>query len=337
MIQRTNPKQHTVLVLLVLAAALLVTLPAWIPSFYLTLAIRIMFFGILAMSFTFLAGKGGMVSLAQVALFGTSGYVLAYTSLTLGLPWLVSIALAIGLSVVLAAIFGLLAVRTSGIYFLMITLALGQIMWGVAFQWVSVTGGFDGLQGIRAPTVLGIDFTIPINFYYILLVVTIGVAALLRTVINSPFGLALQGIRDNPLRMQALGYPVTMIRYLAFVLAGFVAAIPGVFFAYFTGVINPGALEMSRSVWILVVTILGGIGSLFGAFLGTMIVVLLETFVIHITPRYLTVIGLVFLLTILFAPDGITGRFEALLRWLKRSKYGPSHDGANRMADRERG
>jgi branched-chain amino acid transport system permease protein len=337
MTQRNTLKQHTLSVLLVLAAALLVTLPVWIPSFYLTLTIRIMFFGILAMSFTFLAGKGGMVSLAQVAVFGTSGYALAYTSLTLGLPWFVSIALAIGLSVVLAAVFGLLAVRTSGIYFLMITLALGQIMWGVAFQWVSVTGGFDGLQGMRAPTVLGIDFTSPINFYYVLLVVTIGIVVLLRTVINSPFGLALQGIRDNPLRMQALGYPVTTIRYLAFVLAGFVAAIPGVFFAYFTGVINPGALEMSRSVWILVVTILGGIGSLVGAFLGTTIVVLLETFVIHVTPRYLTVIGLVFLLTILFAPDGITGRFEALLRWLKRSKYGPSHDGANRMADRGRG
>lgn len=307
-------------IIILLLGALLVSFPLWLPSFYLTLVIRILFFSLLAMSFTFLAGQGGMVSLAQVAIFGTSGYALTILSTQYGLSWTVSVPLALASGTLLAALFGVLAVRTFGIYFLMITLALGQIVWGIAFQWISMTGGFDGIGGLRAPTILGVAFRSPENFYLLVLSVTALVGWGLFRVVQSPFGLALNGVRDSPTRMQALGYPVALIRYLAFVLAGIVASISGVFFAYFTGIMNPSALDLFRSVWILVVSILGGIGSLVGAFIGTTVVVVLEIVVSQITPRYMTVIGVVFLLTILFAPDGITGRFKALRRRLGRNR-----------------
>lgn len=313
-------RRTAVFLLALAAAAALVSLPWWMSSFYLTLVIRILFFSLLAMSFTFLAGRGGMVSLAQVAMFGTSAYVLAILSAEHGVPWSAAVPLALLSGTALAAVFGILAVRTLGIYFLMITLALGQIVWGVAFQWVSMTGGFDGIGGLRAPTVLGVMFRSPEYFYLLVLGATALTGWLLYRIINSPFGLALNGVRDSPTRMQALGYPVSLIRYLAFVLAGLVASVSGVFFAYFTGVVNPSALDLFRSVWVLVVSILGGVGSLIGAVIGTSIVVLLQTVVSQVTPRYMTVIGLVFLLTILFAPDGITGRFHALRKRLRRER-----------------
>ncbi len=325
-----------ILLLVLAAAAVLVSLPWWMPSFYLTLVIRMLFFSLLAMSFTFLAGQGGMVSLAQVAVFGTSAYVLAILSMKHGVPWGAAVGLALLSGTALAAVFGLFAVRTHGIYFLMITLALGQIVWGVAFQWVSMTGGFDGIGGLRAPTVLGVIFRSPENFYMLVLGATALTGWLLYRIINSSFGLALNGVRDSPTRMQALGYPVSLIRYLAFMVAGLVASISGVFFAYFTGIVNPSALDLFRSVWVLVVSILGGVGSLIGAVIGTSIVVLLETVVSQITPRYMTIIGLVFLLTILFAPDGITGRFNALRKHLRRERPsgGQSIEGVG-QADRE--
>ncbi len=329
------PRGATVLLALV-AAAVLVSVPWWMPSFYLTLVIRILFFSLLAMSFTFLAGHGGMVSLVQVAMFGTSAYVLAILSTQLGVPWNSAVPLALAAGTALAAVFGLFAVRTLGIYFLMITLALGQIVWGVAFQWVSMTGGFDGIGGLRAPTILGVDFRSPANYYLLILGATALVGWLLYRIINSPFGLALNGVRDSPTRMQALGYPVSLIRYLAFVVAGLVASISGVFFAYFTGVVNPSALDLFRSVWVLVVSILGGVGSLIGAIIGTSIVVLLQTVVSQITPRYMTIIGLVFLFTILFAPDGITGRVRAVRQRLRRERPlgGPAIE-VGRAPDRE--
>jgi branched-chain amino acid transport system permease protein len=294
------------------------------PSFYLTLTIRILFFSIVAMSLTFLAGQIGLVSLAQATFFGAASYAVAIATVQHQLPFFLAIPLALGAATALAAIFGLLAVRTSGIYFLMITLALGQIVWGLAFQWISLTGGYDGVSGLRSPSVGGVSFAQPQNFYYPLLLTFCLVAGLLQAIIRSPFGLAMRGVRESASRMEALGYPVTVIKYLAFVISGTVAGLAGIFFAYYTGIVNPSSLDLFRSVWVLVVAILGGVGSLFGAVLGTTIVVLLEIVVSQFTERYMTIIGLVFLLTILFAPDGLMGRFMALRQRLGKQSEKPS-------------
>lgn len=299
-------------------AALYFLLPVLLPSFYLTLIIRIMFFSLFALSLSFMSGQLGLTSLGQTAFFGVSAYTLAILTSRLGMPFPWPPILAVLLATILAVVLGLLVIRASGIYFLMITLAFGQVLWGLSLQWVSMTGGYDGVAGVRAPTVFGIDFTNQINFYYALAVVFVLVMVLMYKLINSKFGLALRGIREAPTRMESLGYPIRILKYLAFVISGALAGIAGVFYAYFTGLVNPGAIHLSRATWIMVAAVLGGMDSLLGPLLGTTIVVFLEIVVNQITDRYMIVIGTVFVLTIMFAPDGIIGRFNHLRNRSKR-------------------
>jgi branched-chain amino acid transport system permease protein len=292
------------------------SLPWWAPPLYLTLAIRTMFFGLLAISLSFVAGHLNKVSLTQSAFFGVAAYSVAILGVRYNLPFPYPALVGLLLAVLLAALFGLVAVRTSGIYFLMITLALGQLTWALAHQWTSMTGGYNGISGIRAPTVGGIPFVDPKNFYVALLVVFLICTAGMSWIVRSTFGLTLRGIRESQTRMVALGYPVFWIQYIAFIISGALAGISGIFFAYFTWVVNPHSFDMSRSVWILLVSILGGMESLMGAVLGTAILVLLEIELSQLTERYMTIIGIIFILVVLFAPDGIIG---LLRRW--KSKF----------------
>lgn len=300
------------LALIVLAVLFLVSFPGWLPAYTLTTVVRVLYYSMLAMSLAFLAGQVGMVSLAQTGLFGFSAYALAITSAKVGLaePWPLVIAL-LG-TVFVALIFGLLSIRTYGTYFLILTLALGQLLWAVAQQWTSVTGGFDGIQGVNPSTFAGISFADPHNFYWLLLAVFLACYFLLQAVKRSTFGLALRGIRDNPDRMLALGYPVQRLRLAAFVLASVPAAIAGVFFVQFTGVITPVTLGLDRTVWLLLIVILGGVRSLTGAVVGTVVALLFEVVVTRFTGRYLTAMGVTFLLLVLFAPNGIAGIVQAL-------------------------
>lgn len=292
----------------------LVTLPDWMPTYYLTLTNRILFYSLLAVSFSFLAGQAGMVSLGQVAFFGFGAYSVGILTVRLGVPFPWPPLVGIVGAAALAALFGLVVVRTSGIYFLMITLAIGQVMWGVAHRWVSLTNAYDGIPGIRAPVVAGIAFQEPRNFYLALLAVSILCLALVLAVSRSHFGLALRGIRTSPTRMAALGYPANLLRYAAFVFSGTLAGISGVFFAYHTGYVNTAVFDLQRSVWILLVSILGGVATLVGPMVGVTIVVLLESVVGQITQRHAMVIGVLFMLTILLAPEGIVGRLRELRR-----------------------
>lgn len=290
----------------------LVTLPDWMPTYYLTLTNRILFYSLLAVSFSFLAGQAGMVSLGQVAFFGFGAYSVGILTVRLGVPFPWPPLVGIVGAAALAALFGLVVVRTSGIYFLMITLAIGQVMWGVAHRWVSLTNAYDGIPGIRAPVVAGIAFQEPRNFYLALLAVSILCLALVLAVSRSHFGLALRGIRTSPTRMAALGYPANLLRYAAFVFSGTLAGISGVFFAYHTGYVNTAVFDLQRSVWILLVSILGGVATLVGPIVGVTIVVLLESVVGQITQRHAMVIGVLFMLTVLLAPEGIVGRLREL-------------------------
>lgn len=296
------------------AGVVLLTLPNWMPTYYLTLTNRILFYSLLAVSFSFLAGQTGMVSLGQVAFFGFGAYSVGILTVRLGVafPWppLVGI---VG-AAALAALFGLVVVRTSGIYFLMITLAIGQVMWGVAHRWVSLTNAYDGIPGIRAPAVAGIAFQEPRNFYLALLAVSILCLAVVLAVSRSHFGLALRGIRTSPTRMATLGYPANLLRYAAFVFSGTLAGISGVFFAYHTGYINTSVFDLQRSVWILLVSILGGVATFAGPIVGVTVVVLLESVVGQLTQRHAMVIGVLFMLTVLLAPEGIVGRLRELHR-----------------------
>jgi branched-chain amino acid transport system permease protein len=320
MTRRATRGESVAYAALAVLVVVMATFPTWLPPYYLTTVTRILFYSMLAMSLSFLAGQGGMISLAQTGLFGFAGYTLAILSVHYGLPFPYPLAAALVGTVLLAALFGLVSMRTYGTYFLILTLALGQILWAIAQQWTSVTEGFDGIQGTRAPIIGTVSFRDADNFYWALLVVFVIVFVLLRALIHSPFGLALRGIRDNPVRMAALGFPVERIRFTAFVLAAVPAALAGTFFVQFGGIITPVTLGLDRTVWILLIVILGGVGSLFGTVFGVILALMFEVVVTRFTDRYLTAMGITFLLLVLFAPNGIMGAVDSLRQRFRRRR-----------------
>ena len=273
--------------------------------------------GIIAMSLIFLAGYGGMVSLAQTTLYGLAAYTIGILSVRLGQPWYLAVPAALVTAIVGAFIFGLIAVRTRGIYFLMITLAMAMVIFYLANQNYTVFGGHTGINGIRAPTVGPISFRDPTAFYYLALACGLVTWGGLRYIVRSPFGLALQGIRDNHRRMRALGYGVEGHRVAAFVVAGLVAGVGGVLGAWYNGAISPAYIDLARIVNVLVIAVIGGMVYLEGAFVGALAFTLVNNFASSYTDRYNTVIGLTFLLIVLFSPNGLLGlarKFQDLRR-----------------------
>jgi len=300
-------------VALLSSLVLLVAVP-WIASdYFVMMCIRVMYFGMLTLSLCFLAGELGVVSLMQASFFGISGYFIAILQTRYQIPFPIPPLVGIGVAVLFAALTGLLVIRAQGIYFLMLTLVLGQLVWALASQWASVTRGDSGITDIFAPVIFGISTEKSKGaFYFFELFFFCGVIYFLAALKRSPFGLMLRGVRDSESRMAMLGYPVSLLRYMAFIFAAFVASIGGVFFAYFTGLINPHAVSLTTNVETLLAGILGGIQTLFGAILGTAILKILDLVLSGITQRYLLIMGILFLITIMFAPKGAAGALKRL-------------------------
>ncbi len=269
--------------------------------------------GIVAMSFSLLAGFGGMVSLAQMAFYGMAAYVVAIATQTYGLTPLLGIPLALGSSAVLSGLFGLIAIRSAGIYFLIMTLALSQMFYGIAFQWQSVTGGYNGITGIDGPAIAGISIGDTLPLYFITVVITALCYLALRWVLYAPFGLTLRGIRDRPARMRALGYRVQLHRWLLIVLSGVVAGVAGVLGLYYNGLVSPGVAGLTASILVILAALLGGVSTLFGAIFGGVVVTFLISFVSYSmqqwfgTSHYWTFIGVVFVMVVMYLPNGIFG------------------------------
>jgi len=277
------------------------------------MCIRVMYFGMLTLSLCFLAGELGVVSLMQASFFGIAGYFIAILQTRYQIAFPIPPLVGIGVAVLFAAVTGLLVIRVRGIYFLMLTLVLGQLVWALASQWASVTRGDSGITDIFAPIIFGISTEKSKGaFYFFELFFFCGVIYFLAALKRSPFGLMLRGIRESESRMAMLGYPVSLLRYLAFIFAAFVAAMGGVFFAYFTGLINPHSVSLTTNVETLLSAILGGIQTLFGAILGTAILKILDLVLSGITRRYLLIMGILFLITIMFAPKGAAGALKRL-------------------------
>ncbi|MBE0532330.1 MAG: branched-chain amino acid ABC transporter permease [Rhodospirillales bacterium] len=290
----------------------LVTLPAYGDQYTLTTFIRTIYFGFLALSVGFLLGQGGMISLTQTAFFGISGYVVGLLGAERGVPFPIPELAGLALVAVTAFLFGLIVMRTHGIVLLMLTLALGQICWSFARQNTSVLHGWAGIRGIQPPSVLGLDLTQNATFYWMSLVIFGLGLLLLWRLVESPFGLALNGIRESPRRMSALGYPVFWLRVTAFVIAALYAGVGGILAAWSSGIVTPTALQLSRTIWILLIVILGGARYFWGPVLGAVIAVWLDVIISQLTPRYNTVIGIVFVVVILVAPNGILGVWERI-------------------------
>jgi branched-chain amino acid transport system permease protein len=293
-----------------------------LPTYYTGLLTEALILGLFAMSLNLLLGHTGIPSLGHAAYFGAAAYTMALLSLRVAQNFWVSAAAGVLVSVIMAALFGLLALRTSGVYCMMITLALAQVLWGIAYGWRTMTGGDDGLPGIARPDLGGLvpwSLWNPANFFTAVLLVFVVVATALYLVVHSPFGYTLRGIRESETRMLCLGYNVWLHKYVAFLIAGGVAGIAGILFGYYHGFVSPAELSLVTSAEGLLMVIVGGAGTLFGPALGAGVVVFLRNVVSAYTERWLLVLGLIYLLVVLFAPHGILGALQATLpRWLSR-------------------
>lgn len=299
----------------ILTAALiifLIALPFFAGQYTITTLIRIIYFGFLAVSTGFLIGQVGLVSLAQAAFFGIAGYALGLIGYERGVPFPVADVAAIGVVLIFASLFGLIANRTKGIVFLMITLAFGQVVFAFALQNTTFLHGWAGIRGIRPPTLFGVDFRQTAYFYWAALGIFIVALFILGRIAKSPFGLTLNGIRDNPERMNALGYPTYWIKVMAFLIAAVYAGMGGLIATYNTGVITPTTMQLPRMIWILLMVILGGSGYFWGPVIGAVVVVWLDVLISQVTERYNLVIGIIFVLTVLFSPNGILGYLDNL-------------------------
>lgn len=307
--------------------------PAILSTYWVSaLLTQTMFLGIVAASLIFLSAYGGMVSLAQVAVYGIAGFVLGNATtngntkgLNLGWdPWL-GVVVGIALAVAIGLLFGALASRSVGIYFLMITLTYSVIA-NLFFGQVTTVSGFGGISGIPTPDVVGSPDAHPNRLYYISFVTAVAMYALLRYIVRTPFGLTLQGLRDDPMRMASLGYNVTLHRTVAFGFASLVAAIGGVLFVWWNAHIDPASIDLTATIDVLVIAVVGGLYRLEGAWVGALFFVIVNNYsqrIDFIGSRFHTLIGAIFLVIVLVSPGGLIGLWERVLNLFSGRRWGP--------------
>jgi branched-chain amino acid transport system permease protein len=317
----------------VIALVLAVIAPLIVSTYWVgVLLTQMLFLGIVAASLIFLSAYGGMVSLAQVAVYGIAGFVLGNattTGNTKGLnlgwnPWL-GVLIGIAFAVAVGLLFGALASRSAGIYFLMITLTYSVIA-NLFFGQVTTVSGFGGISGIPTPRVVGSPDAHPNRLYYISLAVALAIYGLLRYLVRTPFGLTLQGLRDDPVRMASLGYNVVLHRTVAFGFASFVAAVGGVLFVWWNGHIDPASIDLSATIDVLVIAVIGGLYRLEGAWLGALFFVIVNNYsqrIDFIGPRFHTLIGAIFLVIVLVSPGGLMGLWERVLHLFSGRRRDP--------------
>jgi branched-chain amino acid transport system permease protein len=315
---------------ILLLGLVLILLPAMASDFVLVQVFGwAMILGIIALSLMFLAGYGGMVSLAQMTVAGVAGYMItvlgasSLPTISLFWPWWVAAPLAIAIAVAFGTLAGALSARTEGIYTIMITLAIAAAFFYLTLQNWPIFNGFAGFTTIPAPVAFGVNWKHPVPLYYLILFFAALSYAAVVYISRAPFGLALQGVRDNPRRMEALGYNVTAHRIAAWTFAALIAAIGGILMVWLNNQISPGSSGIEATIDLLVIAVVGGLGHPIGAFVGAIIYVILRTFALDALVevgldgrRFQTLIGLGFLVIVLFSPDGVIGLWR---RWSARA------------------
>ena len=288
--------------------------PFFAGEYYVNLASQIFIFAVFASSINLLLGYGGLPTLGHASYLGVAAYCSALLGLKLGLSPLLAAPAALLGTTLLAAAFGLIALRAAGLGFLMLTLALSQVLWGTAYRWVSMTDGDNGLRGLSRPAPFGISLDDASAFYYFALVVTAIAVWMMARFVASPFGAALRGTRDQPRRMSALGHDVWMIRWITFIYAGFWGAVSGLLFVYYHKYIHPVSLSLTNSAEGLLAVIAGGSGTLAGPLVGAAIVMLLKNWVSAYVERWNMLLGFVFVLIVVFMPEGVVPGVKRLWR-----------------------
>jgi len=325
-------RQHIKIIAVAVALALVVVIVPYSGSFVVLLATRALCFAILAMSVDLLLGFTGLSSMGQAAYFGAGAYLTAVcmTKLHFGLGadfWIV-VVLGILIGAAFAAVFGLFAMRATGVYFLMITLALGQCVWGLAYRWNSLTGGDNGINLTGRPNI-GLDLSNETTFFYLVFAFFAASLAIMYLLVRSPFGQSLAGIRERELRMQILGYNTWLHKYIAFVIAGGFGGLSGVLWALTNGHVSPQTVVLTTSVDALLMVVLGGAGTLVGGAIGSAIVFALREFLSTLVPWWQYVLGGVYVLTILYLPTGLMGIPARIRQSRGASTKRPSQSGKN--------
>jgi branched-chain amino acid transport system permease protein len=347
-VSRGRSSWLVIAVVIVLAALAPLVLTDFFVSVILTKALWL---GVAAASLIFLSAFGGMVSLAQVGLYGIAGMTFAnLVAADGGLatawgPWPATVAALVAATVVGLG-FGLICARSEGIYFLMITLAFSVLVY-YFFSQVTQLSGFGGVNNLDLPGLVGNPGLDATRLYYTTLVTSVLVFLALRYISRTPFGLSLQGLRDEPSRMRALGFDVTRHRMLAFGLAAFVAAIAGVLSVWYNRRISPGSINLEQTINILIIAVVGGLYRLEGAWVGALVYALLDNYSREWTPeignvlgadRFNTIIGIVFLVIVLLSPGGLVGLWEQLSDRFRRGRptegagAGPGAEGPPQQA-----
>ena len=303
---------------------LIIILPILIPSYFLGKISEIFIFTIFAMSLNLVFGYTGLFSLGQAAFFGVGAYTAGILTLRQGIQsfWLTAPA-GILMAVILAAVLGLIIFRFSGVYFFLVTFAIGQLVFSIAWVWVSMTRGDSGLIGIPRPEI-GLPWSLGSEsyFYYFVLMILIICFFLLYRIVGSPLGRAFVGIRENESRMRALGYNTWLYKYISFILGAVFAGLAGVLIAYHRGVVFPQYMDVTTSALVLIMVILGGAGMFYGPLIGAMVILLAEYFFgMYIPERWELALGIIFVLCVIYARGGLSRHLAKLYRRAEH-KYG---------------
>jgi branched-chain amino acid transport system permease protein len=290
---------------------LLFLVAPWLSStllgspYMVELIVQGMIYGILALSLNLLLGYTGLPSLGHTAYLGIGAYTVAIVLTKFHLSPLHASLIALAVTTAGGALFGLLALRARGVYFLMITLALAMLVWGLAYRWVSVTAGDNGISGIGRPQIGPWSLKDITSYYYFVLIVFLLCFFTIYRLVQAPFGKTLVGIKESESRMRTLGYNVWLHKYICFVIASFFGGVSGVLFIFYNGFISPPTLEVTSNMETLLMVALGGPGTIAGPFIGAFVIVLLKNFVSVYTGRWLFILGAIYVLTILYAPKGL--------------------------------
>jgi len=298
---------------LVIAAAV----PYWVGgTFYVNIASQILLYAVFALGINVLVGYAGLVTLGHAGLFGIAAYAGAKI-LTAGYGHAAVAAGALAVTLVAAALFAVLALRGTGLGFVMITVALGQIVWGVAYRWISITNGDNGITISGRPIPFGLSLAAPRPFYWATLVVFLAAVGSMAVFVASPFGAALRGTRDQPRRMNALGYHVWMIRFLAFLFSGVWSGVAGLLYLYYNQFVSPHAVALTASAEALLMVISGGTGTLLGPIVGAALVVIVKNVASGYIERWNFVLGAIFVLIVVFMPEGLVPGTARVARWTR--------------------
>ncbi len=301
------------------ALCALAAAPLWIPGgYYLNILSQILIYAIFALGLNLLVGYAGLVSLGHAGLFGVACYAVAWL-VAAGAGQLVAALGALAVLLATTAAFAVLSLRSAGIGFLMITLAIGQILWGMAYRWIDLTGGDNGINLAARPQPFGISLAFATPFYYFTLIVFLVALASVAVFIASPLGASLKGTRDQPRRMSALGYNVWLIRFLAFLFSGLWSGVAGLLFCYYNQFVSPNVLSLGSSAEALLMVISGGSGTLLGPIAGAALVVVMKNVASAYIERWNFLLGAIFVAIVLFMPEGLVPGSARLGRrlWLR--------------------